>query len=491
MWWEATWRLASVDHVNCEYEYDYKGHNPDQQQYCSGVRSLPRFDNAASVYNSGFNLRFCEAQFRDSVCQHSSRVQRSGQTLQSLARRPYHFVMSLALTVRKRFADMELYNVINSDSQFNMNCTKFTEGNWKSLNLVRAIASVLGTVIILAILLFLIHYKVYSSLLQRLYVYLIIATLLCEITGVINIEHQWRYKGQKVVCEGTGLFYAWTSVLLFILSAEIIVYLLYLVVSNIGGTRLTQCGTGCTRCCCVIVEMIYVAIPVLISTVFALPPLFQRKYGIAGPWCFVRSLNDDCKPTGFTAQMAFYAMYMTLGVAGIVASLIFSAVYFKLSSSFREVRHLLKRTLYLLAFDFIHILTILGSFACRIYTLKTCRHQLYGLWLTHALSYPIGVLVFPVGYFLCFHPVGKIAQNVYKKMAIKCCRYSKSFNHVEVPSITGIRRATAPRSDRLSQPSITFFVVPHPDALSEKSSLLSDAGYGSTSQPHSTLNYGT
>ena len=61
--------------------------------------------------------------------------------------------------------DMELYNVIN-DSQFNMNCTKFTEGNWKSLNLV-AIDSLLGTVIILAILLFLIHNKVYSTLLQR------------------------------------------------------------------------------------------------------------------------------------------------------------------------------------------------------------------------------------------------------------------------------------------------------------------------------------
>ena len=41
----------------------------------------------------------------------------------------------------------------------------------------------------------------------------------------------------------------------------------------------------------------------------------------------------------------FYGMYMALGVAGIVACLIFSIVYFKLSSSFREVHHLLKCTL--------------------------------------------------------------------------------------------------------------------------------------------------
>ena len=340
----------------------------------------------------------------------------------------------------------------------------------------------LGTVKIFAILSFLIYYKVYSSLFQRLYLYLIMATLLSEITGVISIEHQWRYERQEAVCVGVGLFLAWTYVLLFIFSYEIIVYLLYLVVWNIRGTRLPQCGMGCTRCRGMIVEIMYIAIPVLISTAFALPPFIQQKYGIAGPWCFVRSLNDDCEPTGFTTQMTFYGMYMTLGVAGIVASLIFSVVYFKLASSFREVRHLLKRTLYLLAFKFVHILMILCSVTCRLYTLESRRHQLYGLWLTHALSFPIGVLVFPLGYFLCFHPVGKIARKVYKKVVVKCCRHTDntSLNRAEVPSITGIYRATAPRSNRISQPSHTFFAVPHSDVLSEKLPLVSDTGYGST-----------
>ena len=161
----------------------------------------------------------------------------------------------------------------------------------------------------------------------------------------------------------------------------------------------------------------------LTSTAFALPPYLQGRYGISGPWCFVQSLNEDCEPSGKVIQMAFYSMYMALGVAGIVASLIFSVVYLRLSTAFKEVRHLLKRTLYVLLFKFVHILLIMCSVACRIYTLKTRRHQLYGLWLTHALSVPIGVLVFPLGYFLCFHPVGKIAQIVYKTMVRKCCKH--------------------------------------------------------------------
>ena len=43
-------------------------------------------------------------------------------------------------------------------------------------------------------------------------------------------------------------------------------------------------------------------------------------------------------------QMAFYGM-LALGVAGIAATVIFLLVYCKLSTAFREVRILLKRTL--------------------------------------------------------------------------------------------------------------------------------------------------
>ena len=374
---------------------------------------------------------------------------------------------------------MELYNL--NGSQFNMNCTNFTEADWKSLNLVRSIAAVLGTMIVCAILSFLVYYKVYSSLYQRLYLYLIIATLLSEITGVVSIEHLWYYKGQESVCIGVGFSLVWTYVLTFIFSYEIIAHLLYLVVSKIGGTRLPQCGL---KHCGVIIEIVYITIPVTIATVFALPSLIQQKYGIAGPWCFVRSLNDNCEPIGLSMQMAFYGLYMTLGVAGIIASLIFLVVYFKLAISFKEVQRLLKRTLYVLGFKFIHILLILCSVACRVYTLRSHRQQQYGLWLTHALAFPIGVLVFPLGYFLCFHPIGQIIHKFFKKMVRKCCRsrhnvHNVSLNRAEVaPSITIARRASVPKSDRISQPSYTYFDMPHSDTDSEESPFnTSDTGY--------------
>ena len=170
---------------------------------------------------------------------------------------------------------------------------------------------------------------------------------------------------------------------------------------------------------------------------------------------------------------------MFVGVVGIAASLIFSVVYFKLATSFREARHLLKRTLYIMVCKFIHILMIMCSFTCRLYTLQHKRHQLYGLWLAHALTIPIGVLVFPLGYLLCFYPVGrKIAQSICETVGFKCCRYGRSVRRLEVQNFTV--QATYPRSDRTSQPSETYYIISHPDT-SEKTPLISaDTGYGRT-----------
>ena len=162
------------------------------------------------------------------------------------------------------------------------------------------------------------------------------------------------------------------------------------------------------------------------------------------------------------SQMLFYSMYIGVGVAGIVASLVvFLILYCRLSNHFREVRHLWKRTLYLLAFKFVHILTILGSFACRIYTLKTQRHQTYGLWLFFALALPLGVLVFPLGHLLCFHDLAPIVRTI-KKVAYKTCGHNVSQNSTESLSLTSTLSATAPRSNCITQPSYTYFVVPHP-----------------------------
>ena len=363
-----------------------------------------------------------------------------------------------------------------NESQFNLNCTDFTVEDMKFFNRLRNITALICAAITLAILLFLICQKAYSSLFQRLYLYLVIGTLLTELAVGLNIEHQWHYRRQETVCVWLGFFTQWTYVLVFILSYEIVVHLLCLVGTKMkGSSSPPQCRFIRSKYYSVTLEIVYIALPVSISTSFAVFPYVKKSYGVAGPWCWVRSLNDQCEPSGFVTQMAFYSLYVSVGVVGMAASLVFTILYFKMS---KEARHLLKKTLYVMIFQFIHILVIMCNLSLRLYTLISQRDQLYGLWSAHAFTIPIGVLVFPLGYLLCFYPVIKVILAFFKRIGRMCFKPRMSSRQMDVPTFTKL--TTAPRSDRVSQPSDTFFVVPHPDELTEASPLISDTGYGSS-----------
>lgn len=361
-------------------------------------------------------------------------------------------------------------------TQWNESCTEgISEDDWASLNIVRSVAASFGAVIMVAILVFLIRSRAYKTLFQRLYLYLIIATLLNEVVGVVSIEHHWYYLLQEKVCVWIGLFTGWTYVLLFIFSYEIIFQLLFLVVwqikggpqFRIGRNRICKCFGYAT------IDTVMILLPISIATAFVVPPYIQNRYGIAGPWCFVQSvtnINGTCYATGKTIQTTFYGMYMAVGAAGILASVIFTIVYFRLSVTYKEARLLLKRTLIVLVFKCVHIVFIICSVACRFYTLQAKRRRKFGLWVLHAISVPLGVLVFPLGYLVCFYPVIKIARGFYEKLSTNHSKKKDSNNRTDAAE-----DATAPRSERVSQPSDTFFHVSHPDELTDQTSLISDA----------------
>ena len=88
--------------------------------------------------------------------------------------------------------------------------------------------------------------------------------------------------------------------------------------------------------------------------------------------------------------MGFYGMYYgSRNCRNCCNSDLFAHVYCKLSTSFRKVRILLKRTLYVVVFRFFHILMIMCGVARQVYTLKSRQHERYGLWLLHALAVPL------------------------------------------------------------------------------------------------------
>ena len=108
-------------------------------------------------------------------------------------------------------------------------------------------------------------------------------------------------------------------------------------------------------------------------------PYFDNNYGLAGPWCWVRSVDGECRSVGMRDQMIYFGLYEAVGVIGLTTSFVFSIVYCKLATSFREAKGLLKRTLILMCFQLGYNLIVTLQLVVRLYTAITGHRQHIGL----------------------------------------------------------------------------------------------------------------
>ena len=370
--------------------------------------------------------------------------------------------------------------------QFNINCTTFTGEQLLAINLTRSIVAIVCVIIIALILLFLLCHKAYSSTFQRLYIYVIIATLFSESVQACGIEHQFHYQGQKVVCFWLAFITHWTSIMVFIFAFETILYLLYLVITQIQGD--CCCRPPQSKCCQVMLELLFIMLPVLLSFPIAYVPYRNNNYGLAGPWCWVRSIDESCKSIGMRDQMIYFGLYWAVGASGIVINIIFSVVYHKLTGTFKEARKLLKLTLILMCFQLGYIIIVTLQLAVRLYTAISGSQQHIVLWYMHAFIIPNGQLIFPVGYLICFNPVKKMLYESVRTFRLKCNRWFSTCvqraHNGQALVEGGIEQPTAPDSTRISPPSNTFFVIPYTDCFtkisadSENANVLHHRNYG-------------
>lgn len=360
------------------------------------------------------------------------------------------------------------------DSQFNLNCTHFTEEQLKLVNLTRGITSILCTAFATIIFLFLLCHKSYSTLLQRLFLYLLADTIIVEIINMFSLEHQIQYSKQEQVCEWLAFLTHWTTSTMLFAAFGIILYLFCLVTVQIRGNCHLLVQLKQRRCFQCIVEGAFAILPFLLAFSLAWVPYTDGDYGIAGPWCWIRTLDDNCEPLGLKNQMIYFGMYELVGVIGIITSTVFAVVYCRLSTAFSEAQRLLRQTLILMLFQLVYILTILYQMIMRLYTGSKGQHDIYALWIIYAVISPSRQLIFPLGCLICFYPVkSMLSCRAWNFQSSKQRHYQ---NRGETSSV--------PESTRVSPWSHTYFIAPH-ESCTEESTFSTvppkstDTGYGS------------
>ena len=136
----------------------------------------------------------------------------------------------------------------------------------------------------LVIFLFLLFFKAYTSILQRLFLYFTVVTLLQLACIAVNIELQFG-SGSLSFCKWLGFVQHWAYSMNWLFSITLTSYLHFLVYKKIRGKPLPALGYKKT----VALEVIVVFIDMLLPLAVLWIPF--ASYGLNGALCWTQHLQ--------------------------------------------------------------------------------------------------------------------------------------------------------------------------------------------------------
>ena len=373
---------------------------------------------------------------------------------------------------------------MSNQSQF-PNCS---EVNLRKVNLVFGVTGVVCCLISCLIVGLIICCKAYRTVLQRLFLYLMVAIVLRELFIAASLEHQWKYTAhvQDRVCMWIGFLWNWTGILVFAFTVGIKIYLFFLVKYSVarGNTVPMFLQSRYRR---VVLESLYLVLPTLVTVCYACIPFFYENYGLAGAWCWVNALdrhnveNRSCEHQrhGFVNQLfQGYIFYISGSVIGLVLLIAVAIVYCRLPITNRENKLLLKKTFCVIITFLVNIVIMTFALVARVTAHHSGMYKYPPAWFSFAVTFPSSLLLFPIAYLICFS-LGRRAE-----MCVSCfCRCFVRNPRVQQHSV---QAPTVQESARVSAPSQTYCSsVAYTDEfthISETAPMLpehsTDLGYG-------------
>ena len=383
---------------------------------------------------------------------------------------------------------------MDNTSEFLSNCSDLSIKDIAIMNLAYNITGGVCGFISVFITLLLVICKAYKSVLQRLFLYVMVAITVQELSLAASIEHKFKYKGQEQVCTWTAFVHYWSGMINFVHTVGIMMYLFFLVRYVAKGEktpRLLQ-----TKSRRVVAEVLYVLISSLITLGYATVPLFNHNYGLAGHLCWIKSLvNDGCSITPFDLlqqNLDDYVFSVLGSVIGVIMLIAVAVVYSRLPLTLREARLLLMKISVIIVCFLIFTGIVLIVLSMRLVTVGYQQHQLTIILLVALITYPIASLLFPIAFLFSFYPVGKAFKLCYGKVCCRFCNKDKpARNKLRVHFQGPTDAPTYPISTRVSPASHTVpLPVPYTNEFTHittaTSPLISEGrggtGYGSTTK---------
>ena len=262
-----------------------------------------------------------------------------------------------------------------------------TREQLESLSLIFGSVGVVSFVFCCVAIGLIVYWKAYQRTSHRLVLWLMISTLLLSAVIAFELLIAKFENGHDIeqMCKVIGLFLEYAIWMKLMLTFWINFHLFLLTVLWRSYWWL---------------EFVYILTSLAIPASFFWVPLLHNAYGLAGGWCWIRAMDDQCTKlkAGLVEQFAlWYGPMMLFTVVNVAMMVVMASVLCKRACCggskedkdplLPKPRHniALKETLPLIAYPVtFHILCCFG-FADRI-EMAITNSPLYGLWLLHAIA---------------------------------------------------------------------------------------------------------
>lgn len=298
-----------------------------------------------------------------------------------------------------------------------------------------------GFVIVALIFIIVIVRKEFKTVIERLFIYLLIATLLREAALFSNVEHQFQYKLQEQVCSILGALNLYTANLVFIAVFSAIMHLLNRVIDGELYHRIKTVAKAFELC----LVIISFTLPLIISASL----LYADIFGSSVAWCWMKQyvvINGTCHKTNVIKKIfGGYSVLLVTGFLSIFLTAAMVTIYCKLAHKIKKASHLLKQAVILIICLVLNSLIIIFSaLATNLADIEVRLIVLYAyttIISLYDLIYPLGFLV------------------ILKYQVIVSFVSTESSRSSYTPIPKSNVNATAPFSDRVTARSTTIAIT--------------------------------
>ena len=302
----------------------------------------------------------------------------------------------------------------DASSQFG-NCSNFTKEELATVTLTFGVNGGVCCFLACLLTLLLLINKSYHTVLQRLLLYLLVATILNELFITASVEHYFEYSVQEKVCTWIGFLSTWAMLLRSIFTAGIMIYLCFLVWFLTKESTVTRFLRS--KCCRVSLEIVYLTLSPSLTLAYALGPYFTNNYGLSGAWCWIRTFDSNCEvPLSSLLSQLFhgYVFFAFNCIIGIVLTILTAVAYFQFTVILRIENHnvalVFKKVSFVITCFFLYAMIHTIEFADHMAMFKENYHQHLAILYIVAVTYPIGILLLPVAYIVGFYSARKLCK---------------------------------------------------------------------------------